>query len=413
MDKMEICNLAKYCVFFAFLLTVCLLFSGCKNQKIKFPELIETREDQTVGVLCGNFTIKTRKYLNETSTVFFAIPFDFQTGRPRSSASNILFYAPFNGEAGTIRKGLPDWLREIAIREGCSIFTLTIEADTISVDDHRKYYIFKESGWHDIVFQIKDFMEERWGLEKRRLFLLGQSSGGSMIQQIATSFPERIDSAAWHGGSHYRPFCEGMEYPRMLASNTWGCYGNKPTEEMVKEGQKLGIDIEHVLVPPEWKGNFSQIDSHSAAPWVYEMQIDFLFKRDWKRRNDFKIEEALQGGAYIGPRSSEARGNIIFCTGYAFDEKEIDDYWRLLLWGTNKLNLNGAILQLTVGEKSENAANLRKLASQMATDPAHKVWVVYADEVYFDKEDMTDFCFVLKREAEWGIFAEEVAEVCN
>ena len=49
----------------------------------------------------------------------------------------------------------------------------------------------------------------------------------------------------------------------------------------------------------------------------------------------------------------------------------------------------------------------------MATDPAHKVWVVYADEVYFDKEDMTDFCFVLKREAEWGIFAEEVAEVCN
>ena len=62
----------------------------------------------------GIFELRVNLPLNRKTQVRYMIPVDTH-GKPLSSASHMVFYAPFNGDAPRLRRDLPEWIRKIPI----------------------------------------------------------------------------------------------------------------------------------------------------------------------------------------------------------------------------------------------------------------------------------------------------------
>ncbi len=222
----------------------------------------------------GTFYWQINQPLNKKTLVRYMIPLDPKTKCPRISASNIVFYAPYNGDAKRIHKDFPFWHRYFASELGYTIFTLTIEANTEIINDRKKYYIFHESGWHDLIFEIKEHLEKEYALESRPLLIVGESSGGSLAQQMLISYPHKVAAAAWNGGSRYIPFKENLQIP-IMALNTWGCYGIPATQKMKQDALKHNIHILNAESFPDWKKT-GVFEHHAAGQFTYSLMQSFI-----------------------------------------------------------------------------------------------------------------------------------------
>ncbi len=241
-----------------------LSWSSTDDLKIKkHPQYIE-----------GEFFWRINKPLNQKTLVRYMIPLDPLSGKPGKNAGNIVFYAPYNGDARRIRGGLLAWHRSFAEQMGYTIFSLTIEANVQILGDVEKYYIYKESGWYDLVFKIKEHLEEEYSLESRRLLIVGESSGGSMAQQMAVALPEKIAAAAWNGGSRYVSFGKHSSVA-LLALNTWGCYGIPSTKKMVEDARKYGINILQAESYPAMKKS-GEYEHHAANEFTYNLIRQYI-----------------------------------------------------------------------------------------------------------------------------------------
>ncbi len=156
------------------------------------------RNGETRYLRRGSCKMRADCYLNDESEVTYVVPVD-AAGKPLASAANIVFYAPFNGEHGDKAYDRFPWVREFAERWGCTVYSLRIVADTISVGEPELYYIYREAGWYPGILGIQDFLTARFQLPRRKLFMVGQSSGGTLIQRMAVAHPERIAAGACHG----------------------------------------------------------------------------------------------------------------------------------------------------------------------------------------------------------------------
>jgi len=217
----------------------------------------------------GSFKLKVNLPLNEETTVYYIIPLDAK-GRPLPSASNIVFYAPYTGDAKTFFSR--PWHRYFPEVLGFTIFTMTIEANTEIANDRKQYYIYKESGWYDIVFKVQKHLTETFGLSARPLFVVGESSGGSMAQQLAELYPNKIDAAAWNGGAQYEPF-KSHSNVALLALNTWGCSGIPATTSLKKQAEQYGIKVLCGEAPPVKIGHFGH---HAASDMTYKLIHTFI-----------------------------------------------------------------------------------------------------------------------------------------
>lgn len=222
----------------------------------------------------GEFTWRVNKYLNKETLVRYMVPLDPITKKPGKNAANIVFYAPYNGDARRIRQGWVPWHRYFAEQMGCTIFTLAIEANTQITDDIKRYYIYKESGWHDLILKLKEHLEKEYLLEPKPLLVIGESSGGSMAQQMAAAFPEKIAAAAWNGGTRFVSFT-GQSEVSLLALNTWGCPGIPATKTMTEEAQKHHINILNAESFPAMKKS-GEYEHHAASEFTHKMIQDYI-----------------------------------------------------------------------------------------------------------------------------------------
>lgn len=168
----------------------------------------------------GSFKMRASCYLNDDTEAVYVVPVDAQ-GKPLDSAANIVFYAPFNGEDGSKAYDRYPWLRALAEEHGCSVYSLRIRADTISTSEPTLYYIYAEAGWYPGIFRIQEFLTERFQLPPRKLYMIGQSSGGSLIQRMAVACPERIAAGACNGAGALEEWRSAGETlpPLLLLSN--------------------------------------------------------------------------------------------------------------------------------------------------------------------------------------------------
>ena len=187
---------------------------------------------------------------NRRIKVCFAVPRDAATGKLPSSASNLLFWSPYLGEERDIQKnGLHEWAKEYARQCGWTVFTFAAE-DGGRVDGKpRSYYIYPESGWHEVVFAVKAALEKRYGLTSRKLLVVGESSGGSLAEHLVAAHPEAIAAAAWSGGTAYMP----MPFHDVPCGffNNWGCPGVPVSHELYEQGIGQGLPLLWTELPPK------------------------------------------------------------------------------------------------------------------------------------------------------------------
>ncbi len=224
------------------------------------------------GILHETFRFKDGFLWGKEALVGCLVPLD-QAGKPCRGSDQMIFYAPFTGEEKRI-PGSQKWLRELAKESGCTVFTMQIPAERGDAEDRSKYFIYPESGWHDMVFKVQAAVAGKFGFRPGKLLVTGESSGGSMAQQLCAANPGKIAAAAWTGGSRYLDrIAPDDRIPRLIV-NTWNCPGENASIVYAQKLRGHGLPALDVRTPPNFK--ISSPDHHAPNPVVYRLITSYL-----------------------------------------------------------------------------------------------------------------------------------------
>ena len=274
-------------ILFAGMLCICimasLLLSTRKKPKTEYDFSDFTKnEKRNQELIEGSFLLKVNMPMNETIPVMYAVPFSEETGKLRRNASKIVFYAPYCGDEKRLKDGFIPWHREFAEIYGYSIFTFAVNTSREMIENDNIYYIYKENGWPEIVFQIQGEIQKRFALKKEKLYIVGESSGGSFAQQIVAAYPEKVCMAAWNGGTRYARFQKETK-TRILATNIWGDTGCLYTALLKEQADAMGIDMEFHVTPPNDRASSKMYKLHAGWQLNYDMITAFITGNDYKR----------------------------------------------------------------------------------------------------------------------------------
>lgn len=236
------------------------------------PREKNPQETITDGLLIGRYSREVSLPLNPEVEVGYLIPVD-QNEKPLPRAKNMVFYGVFNGEGKRVPCSQA-WLQQLAREYKCTVFSLGINSNSSITEERDKYYIYQEAGWFDIVFDVQRKLAKRFGFPKRKLLLIGESSGGSMVQRIAAAYPDRIAAAAWCGGSRYD--VEHMKkdgIPRLIL-NTWGCPGETASIILAKQERELGNPVLIAQMPPD--PTLDKWYHHAPGPESYRLIQEYI-----------------------------------------------------------------------------------------------------------------------------------------
>lgn len=224
------------------------------------------------GLLHETFRFKDGFLWGKETLVGCLVPLD-QAGKPRPGSDQMIFYAPFTGEEKRI-PGSQKWLQALAKESGCTVFTMQIPAERGDAQDRAKYFIYPESGWHEMVFKVQAAVAKKIGFRPGKLLVTGESSGGSMAQQLCAANPGKIAAAAWTGGSRYLDrIAPDDRIPRLIV-NTWNCPGENTSIRYAKELRERGLPALDVRTPPNFK--ITNADHHAPNPIVYRLLTTYL-----------------------------------------------------------------------------------------------------------------------------------------
>jgi hypothetical protein len=244
--------------------------------------------DKKTGL--GEFVMQIDRYINKYTLVKFYVPVD-SAGKVLPEASDILMYIPWTGEAHrTFKNGINKTYLNFAQRAKMTVFTFTNWCNLYSYQGDR-YFPVKEAGWYPYIFEMKKRIEQKFGLESRKLFISGQSSGGSMSQRLPAAYPDKIAAAAWNWGTSYtNKVPEKM--PPMLIINNWNGWLS-PGDNGDQLAKNLAANGNYVLRgygPP--RPGRRRFDYHGASNETLSLLEQFLADlRDLRKKNGGKIPQ--------------------------------------------------------------------------------------------------------------------------
>ena len=202
----------------------------------------------------------------------YVIPHDPLSGKVLPSASTILFWAPYLGEAQFIQDGgLHGWARKYAKQFGWTVFTLVITDDKHVKEPPPSRYYCAESGWFEVVFAVKAALEKKYGLSNKKLIICGESAGGNMAERMVATYPEEIAAATWSGGTSYTDLPKS-DVATFFFSN-WGCPGAKATQSLAKDAHAHGISLLWTEIPPN---SGARLNHHSPSQLTAQLKQTFL-----------------------------------------------------------------------------------------------------------------------------------------
>jgi len=146
---------------------------------------IDSEENVVAKVEYGTMDIEADLYLNKVVKVHYAIPYG-KNGKPLPSASNVVYICPFRPERKFFTKSYFKWFPE---KGGYTCFSMDIVSDAEYHKETEKLdYVYVTSGFPDLVFKVKEIIENHFGLEKRNILLTGQSAGTCMAKEMVEHF---------------------------------------------------------------------------------------------------------------------------------------------------------------------------------------------------------------------------------
>jgi len=189
-----------------------------------------------------------------------------------AQAERIILYCPFINQPTEHLLTTP-WLRSLTDTHGCTVMTFGIRSEPSR--DPKSYYPYREAGWFPDAIAAIDAARKRFGLKSRKIHLLGDSAGGSMAQQLAGQFPERIASIAIVGGGRYDSRSPGSA-PGLFI-NTRGDYRAYATSELLRSWTPAHSPM-MMVTEPRWgmRGDKSNYN-HSANDLSLSLLVQFTF----------------------------------------------------------------------------------------------------------------------------------------
>ena len=273
-------------------------------------------EKRAIELTEGSFVIKAQIQgeLRDVK-VFYLMPVE-PNGKTKASANDIVLYCPFFKDTMLLKGKLP---RRIAEEFGFSVYTLEIPYRREDIGVRDRYYCFAESGWHNAVFEAQLKLQATFGLEKRRLLVVGESSGGSMAEQIGVTHPDKVDAVAMVGGHYFDPLKKN--HTAWLSLNTWGCFTIPAERKLQNEAKALDMQVLYAETPPSLGGKDGQYFHH--APSSTAINLIQLFIRDVARLR--QENGGIMPLPESWPISKEIAGETLH-----FPSEELADAWSLL-----------------------------------------------------------------------------------
>jgi pimeloyl-ACP methyl ester carboxylesterase/signal recognition particle subunit SEC65 len=219
----------------------------------------------------GSFLLKTTLPNNENLKISYLVPVNAQ-GEPIPSAHNVVFHAPFAGERTPLNNLSRRYFTE---HMGFTSFSLNINFDLTTMYDKQKSYVFDESGWHDIVFIAQQKLLAKFKLKPSKLLVVGQSSGGTMAQQLATSHPDQIDAVAMIGGGTFKPI-QANSKVAWLALSTWGDWYTHQGNELKKQADSVEVQVLRGETPSILKDKDGKYAHHTAGDLAWRLMQTFI-----------------------------------------------------------------------------------------------------------------------------------------
>lgn len=234
--------------------------------------LIDKSYDHKFKIKEGSFTLTTNLPNNENLKITYIVPVDPE-GNPLPSANNVVFHAPYAGERTPLNDPHRRYFSE---NMGFTSFSFNMHLDLRLIgDDKQKFYIFNESGWHDIVFTAQQKLLKDFNLKPSKLLVVGQSSGGSMAQLLAINHPDKIDAVAGTGGRSYNPVKNGSKVA-WLVLNTWGCANTLSAKQFKRQSQTTGVQVLRGETPSILKLKGGTHAHHTAGPLAWKLMEEFI-----------------------------------------------------------------------------------------------------------------------------------------
>ncbi|MFH1824125.1 MAG: hypothetical protein ABH873_02720 [Candidatus Firestonebacteria bacterium] len=188
------------------------------------------------------------------------------------SANNIVFCAPYVGETEFFKRGFNNYF---VGKLGCTVFTFEYKYKSEDTRNRQKWYYYKESGWHDFIFKVQEKLIEDYGLEKRKLLIVGESGGGSMGQQMGIYNSDKVDAVASIGGEKYdRP--KERSNVTWLMINTWGDKVTEANDEFSGQSSAIGMQVIRALTPPDWSKKTDKQYRHIPGKKAEELIFEFI-----------------------------------------------------------------------------------------------------------------------------------------
>jgi tetratricopeptide (TPR) repeat protein len=219
----------------------------------------------------GSFILETNLPNNENLKITYIVPVDSQ-GKPLPSAHNVVFHAPYAGEKNPLNS---PHRRCFSEKLGFTSFSFNMKLDLSFRNDKQKFYIYNESGWHDIVFTAQQKLLNDFNLAPSKLLVVGQSSGGTMGQQLASAHPNKIDAVAATGGDSCTSV-QSRSKVAWLVLNTWGDYYICDAKKLKMQAKSIGIQVLCGETPFILKNKDGTHAHHSASPFAWKLMHTFI-----------------------------------------------------------------------------------------------------------------------------------------
>jgi len=257
-----------------------------KTAVLLFMSILSLFCDDEFTVKRGEYTFTTEFENNTTVTVFYAVPMKFN--RIMSSASNIVFCAPFVGE----RKFFVREFNNYFVKNmGCTVFTFEYKYKKEEPENRTKWYYYKESGWHDLMFKVQDKLIADYGLDRKKLIIVGESGGASMAQQMGIYYPDKVDAVAVVGGANYDKPTVKTDVAWLMI-NTWGDDTKKANDKFMEDSTALNMQVLRPVTPPIYANMGAQDFHHGASKMAEEYLFEFVKGIIDLRKNNNKLPSA-------------------------------------------------------------------------------------------------------------------------
>jgi hypothetical protein len=208
------------------------------------------------------------------------------------SASNLVFYGPYPGEQTKLTGNI---VPDIVTKLGCSVFSFSFKNNDLS--SPKTAYWSKESGWFNAALAARNEIIKGFGLERKKLILMGYSGGGGMVLNFAGAFPDEVDAVAAHG-ANLAPAITQKTSVKWFIVNNRGEKNSAVTQPFSEKLRTLGCDVLYCETTPErGRGNY-HAPSGQAFDLIYTYIASILEQR---KRIEAGIDDVNRIWPYASP----------------------------------------------------------------------------------------------------------------